>query len=65
MILPIFVLLVDTQVYNYRILPNPTRDLGVLVNYPTRLKKTDSRLKLLGSCIFLQTVELIVSPLMA
>ena len=65
MILPIFVLLVDTQVYNYRILPNPTRDLGVLVNYPTRLKKTDSRLNLLRSCIFLQTVELIVSPLMA
>jgi len=65
MILPIFVLLVDTQVYNYRTLPNLVRDLGVLVNGSSRLKKFDSRLKLLRSCIILQKVELIVSPLMA
>ena len=65
MILPIFILLADTQDYNYRTLPNSTRDLGVLVNCPTRLKKPESRLKLLRSCSILQKVELIVSPLMA
>ena len=58
MILPIFVLLVDTQVYNYRTLPNLVKDLGVLVNYSTRLK-------LLRPCSILQIVELIVSPLSA
>ena len=58
MILPIFVLLVDTQVYNYRTLPNLVRDLGVLVNGSSRLKKFDSRLKLLDSCIFFRQLNL-------
>lgn len=56
---------VDTILYSYRTLPNLVKDLGVLAKYSTRLKKSYVRLKPLRSCIFLQTVELIVSPLLA
>lgn len=58
MILPIFILLTDTQAYNYRTLPNLVKDLGVLANDSTRLK-------LLRSCSILQIVDLIISPLSA
>ena len=58
MILPTFILSVDTKLYSYRTLPNLVKDLGVLANYSTRLK-------ILRPCIFLQTVELIVFPLLA
>ena len=58
MILPIFILLADTQAYNYRTLPNLVKDLGVLANYSTRLK-------ILRPCSILQIVNLIVFPLLA
>ena len=58
MILPFFILSVDTKLYSYRTLPNLVKGLEVLANYSTRLK-------ILRPCIFLQTVELIVFPLLA
>ena len=58
MILPFFILSVDTKLYSYRTLPNLVKDLGVLANYSTRLK-------LLRPCSILQIVNLIVFPLSA
>ena len=58
MILPFFILSVDTKLYSYRTLPNLVKGLGVLANYSTRLK-------ILRPCSILQIVELIFNPLSA